>query len=54
MGSEIIKKIVVKSLRLGIKYLTFYSFSTENWNRSKSEVLKLQIYLVLFRFRIVF
>ena len=42
MGSEIIKKIVAKSLKLGIKYLTFYSFSTENWNRSKSEVLKLQ------------
>ena len=42
MGSEIIKKIVVKSLKLGIKYLTFYGFSTENWNRSKSEVLKLQ------------
>ena len=42
MGSEITKKIVAKSLKLGIKYLTFYSFSTENWNRSKSEVLKLQ------------
>lgn len=42
MGSEITKKIVAKSLRLGIKYLTFYSFSTENWNRSRSEVLKLQ------------
>ena len=34
MGSEIIK-IVGKSLELRIKYLTFYSFSTENWNRSK-------------------
>ena len=45
MGSEITKKIVAKSLRLGIKYLTFYSFSTENWNRSRSEVLKLQNYL---------
>ena len=42
MGSEITKKIVAKSLKLGIKYLTFYSFSTENWNRSRSEVLKLQ------------
>ena len=42
MGSEIIKKIVGKSLELRIKYLTFYSFSTENWNRSKSEILKLQ------------
>ena len=42
MGSEIIKKIVGKSLELGIKYLTFYSFSTENWNRSRNEILKLQ------------
>ena len=42
MGSKIIKKIVGKSLELRIKYLTFYSFSTENWNRSKSEILKLQ------------
>ena len=42
MGSEITKKIVAKSLKLGIKYLTFYSFSTENWNRSRSEVLKSQ------------
>ena len=42
MGSEIIKKIVKKSLELKIKYLTFYSFSTENWNRSKDEVIQLQ------------
>ena len=42
MGSEIIKKIVKKSISLKIKYLTFFSFSTENWNRSKSEVFKLQ------------
>ena len=45
MGSEIIKKIVVKSLKLGIKYLTFYSFSTENWNRSKNEIVNLQTLL---------
>ncbi len=42
MGSEIIRKIVKKSLSLKIKYLTFYSFSTENWNRSKNEVYELQ------------
>ena len=42
MGSIMIKRIVAKSLKLGIKYLTFYSFSTENWNRSQSEVSKLQ------------
>ncbi len=45
MGSEIIKKIVKKSLNLKIKYLTFYSFSTENWNRSKDEVFQLQTLL---------
>lgn len=41
-GSEIVKSIVKKSLELKIKYLTFFSFSTENWNRSKSEILNLQ------------
>ena len=41
MGSAV-KKIVKKSLELKIKYLTFYSFSTENWNRSKDEVIQLQ------------
>ena len=38
MGSTVIKKIVKKSLKLGIKYLTFYSFSTENWNRKPTEI----------------
>jgi len=41
-GSEIIKKIVRKSLEFKIKYLTFYSFSTENWNRKSYEVNELQ------------
>ena len=38
MGSTVIKRIVKKSLKLGIKYLTFYSFSTENWNRKPTEI----------------
>ena len=38
MGSKVIKKIVRKSLKLKIKYLTFYSFSTENWKRPKKEI----------------
>jgi len=42
MGSEVIKRIVKKSLKLKIKYLTFFSFSTENWNRSQNEVSDLQ------------
>ena len=41
-GAEIIKKIVRKSIKLNIKYLTFYGFSTENWNRSIDEVIQLQ------------
>ena len=32
--------------RLGIKYLTLYAFSVENWNRPKDEVDALMKYLV--------
>ncbi len=44
-GSEVVKNIVKKSLELNIKYLTFFSFSTENWNRSKNEIVNLQTLL---------
>ena len=44
-GSEIVKRIVKKSLEFNIKYLTFFSFSTENWSRSKDEILNLQTLL---------
>ena len=44
-GAEIIKKIVNKSIKLKIKYLTFFGFSTENWNRSRKEVVELQLLL---------
>ena len=47
-GAEIIKKIVRKSIKLNIKYLTFYGFSAENWNRSKHEVFQLQSLLQLY------
>ena len=47
-GAEIIKKIVRKSIKLNIKYLTFYGFSTENWNRSQDEVIQLQSLLKLY------
>ncbi len=32
------KQIVKRASTLGIKYLTVYAFSTENWKRSKEEV----------------
>ena len=37
-GFENIKKIVEHVYRLGIKFLTFFTFSTENWKRPKEEI----------------
>jgi len=37
-GSETLKQIVLHCADLGIKYLTVYAFSTENWKRPESEV----------------
>ena len=37
-GMEALKKIVRKSGEIGLKYLTVYAFSTENWKRSEEEV----------------
>lgn len=37
-GVETVRKITSECTRLGVKYLTLYTFSTENWNRPKEEV----------------
>lgn len=37
-GARMVKKVVKASKTLGVKHLTLYAFSTENWNRSKKEV----------------
>ena len=37
-GAEVITKVVRAASSMGIKVLTLYAFSTENWNRSKNEV----------------
>lgn len=37
-GAETLMKIVRSASELGIKALTVYSFSTENWNRDKEEI----------------
>ena len=37
-GMEALREIVRHSQRLGIKYLTVYAFSTENWKRPADEV----------------
>ena len=37
-GSKNVERICEDAYRMGIKYLTVYAFSTENWNRSQDEV----------------
>ncbi len=37
-GAVSVKKIVQRCVELGVKYLTLYSFSTENWSRPESEI----------------
>ena len=37
-GVEAVRKITSECTRLGVKWLTLYTFSTENWNRPASEV----------------
>lgn len=47
-GVETIRNIVKECNRLGVKYLTLYAFSTENWKRSQQEVGFLMDLLVLY------
>ncbi len=37
-GADTLKKIVTECNKMGIKYITVYAFSTENWKRPKEEV----------------
>jgi len=45
-GVESVRNIVEGCAELGIKYLTLYAFSTENWDRPKDEVTGLMELLV--------
>ena len=45
-GAESARAIIRNAGELGIKYLTLYAFSAENWNRPKDEVDALMKYLV--------
>ena len=46
VGEDRIEPIIDHAIKLGIPYLTFWAFSTENWNRNRKEV---QFLLNLFR-----
>jgi undecaprenyl diphosphate synthase len=37
-GLQNINKVIINCIKLNIKYLTLYTFSTENWNRPKKEI----------------
>ena len=37
-GSEVFRTIATYCRKIGVKYLTVYAFSTENWRRSEEEV----------------
>src|SRR3974390_2387054 len=47
-GAESARTIIRTAGELGIKYLTLYAFSVENWNRPKEEVDALMKYLVYY------
>ena len=46
-GCKVVEQTVEDAARLGIRYLTVYGFSTENWKRSEEEVSTL---MQLFRY----
>ena len=46
-GVTAVRDTVEGAVELGVKYLTLYAFSTENWNRPKLEVMALMELLVL-------
>ncbi|MDQ9760071.1 undecaprenyl diphosphate synthase family protein, partial [Acinetobacter baumannii] len=37
-GVDAVKRVVEAAGEIGLKYLTLYTFSIENWNRPKAEV----------------
>jgi len=45
-GAESARAIIRNAGELGVKYLTLYAFSAENWNRPKEEVDALMKYLI--------
>ena len=49
-GAEAVRRTVVASKELGVRYLTLFGFSTENWKRPLNEIKNLmhlfRIYLM--------
>lgn len=45
-GVDTVRRITEECVRLGVKYLTLYTFSTENWNRPQEEVAAIMQLLI--------
>ena len=45
-GVKSVREVTEAAAQIGVKYLTLYAFSTENWNRPPSEVTALMTLLV--------
>ena len=45
-GAKAVKQVVEAYAEIGVKNLTLYAFSTENWNRPKLEVQTLMKLLI--------
>lgn len=45
-GAEAVHVIAEEAAKLGVEYLTLYTFSTENWNRPQTEVAALMALLL--------
>lgn len=49
-GIEVLKKIVRHASKAGVKFVTAYTFSNENWNRPKEEIsLLMRLFLIYLR-----
>jgi len=53
-GAESVRSVVSSAIELGIKYLTLFGFSCENWKRSQSEISALMGLLRLYLSQEVF
>ncbi|HCU87278.1 MAG TPA: isoprenyl transferase [Verrucomicrobiales bacterium] len=47
-GAESARAVIRVASELGVKYLTLYTFSMENWNRPKTEVEAIMRYLMMY------
>ena len=45
-GADSVKRVVETSAEIGIKYLTLFTFSKENWKRSNAEINSLMLLLL--------